>query len=335
MLRALSYRCALVLERHESVLFRIARISAASSRRAAVPSSWYSARMVHRWAVGLRSGRAAGLFFGASLWSVAFAGGCASDAVALDPTAGRGGASSGGDASGGAPMHGAGTESEGGADAGESTGGNAGKSTGESAGGNAGGGNAGAPSEGGAAAKAGSAGELAASGAAGDPNSAGGGGAGPIGSIDLSAVDPNTLSAIPEPPGLADARGRAATLLATLTQSQKLALIRGGAGSYVGNVLAAVTPPYVVSPLTEIQLRSANTVTYTNGTNSDAALAAHSRQVRAGAYTSSSIRARSAVRVPRTTRATCRRGSTTWPWAARRATCLSRLQSACREPERT
>lgn len=73
--------------------------------------------------------------------------------------------------------------------------------------------------------------------------SGGAAGTGVITSIDLHDVDPNALSKIPDPPGLADARSRAAALLATLSQSQKLSLIRGGPGGYVGNVPAVGSLP--------------------------------------------------------------------------------------------
>ncbi|MEO6602876.1 MAG: glycoside hydrolase family 3 C-terminal domain-containing protein, partial [Polyangiaceae bacterium] len=92
---------------------------------------------------------------------------------------------------------------------------------------------------------AGSAGDAASPGVGGDSSPAGSGNAseGPISAIDLSDVDPNALSVTPDPPGLANARIRATTLLATLSQSQKLALVQGSPGLYVGNVAAVGAIP--------------------------------------------------------------------------------------------
>jgi beta-glucosidase len=148
--------------------------------------------------------------------------GCGAEVITSNPSA-DGGGGSGGDLPGGSGGSTAGAPVAG-ADAGEA-------------------GTAGSSSDGGASANAGSGGEAGTLGDGGDGNSSGSAGAGVIGSLDLSGVDPSSLSKNPDPPGLEAARSRAAMLLATLSQSQKLALIHGGSGHYVGNVAAVGTIP--------------------------------------------------------------------------------------------
>jgi beta-glucosidase len=59
----------------------------------------------------------------------------------------------------------------------------------------------------------------------------------------LSGVDPGSLEPNGDLPGLADARNQATALAAQLSQAEKLTLVQGIAGSYVGNVLAVTDVP--------------------------------------------------------------------------------------------
>jgi len=88
----------------------------------------------------------------------------------------------------------------------------------------------------------GSAAEAGTAGASGESSSAGGRGT-DSDSLDLRGIAADTLNHNPAPPGLGDARSRAVALLATWSQTQKLALIRGSSGNYVGNVPAVGSIP--------------------------------------------------------------------------------------------
>jgi beta-glucosidase len=56
--------------------------------------------------------------------------------------------------------------------------------------------------------------------------------------LDLCRVDPASLERRAELPGLAEARARAAARLATLSQDDKLRLVQGSSGAFVGNIPA-------------------------------------------------------------------------------------------------
>ncbi|HYQ01135.1 MAG TPA: glycoside hydrolase family 3 C-terminal domain-containing protein [Polyangiaceae bacterium] len=217
--------------------------------------------MGRRGELGFQSGRAISLVLGASLWSVAFTEACGKGSA--HPDHGAGGVAAAGGASAGATTHegdagesGSAGSSEGGTDAGE--GGNAGDVAGGTSGksnstgnGGAGSNHAGNGNTGGA--NAGSSGNVGdnggvggngGSGNAGNGNAGGGsGGTGTLDSLDLSNLAPSVLNSNPDPPGLAAAQSRAAALLATLSQTQKLTLIRGNSGNYVGNVAAVGSIP--------------------------------------------------------------------------------------------
>ena len=64
-----------------------------------------------------------------------------------------------------------------------------------------------------------------------------------LGSLDLCGVTRATLSPSGELPDVAPARSRAAAILAGLSQAEKLTLVQGRSGSYVGNIGAVSGVP--------------------------------------------------------------------------------------------
>src|SRR4051812_40146276 len=66
-----------------------------------------------------------------------------------------------------------------------------------------------------------------------------------VAKLDLCALDPAQVEGRAEIPGLAEARARAQTRVAGLSQADKLRLVQGGSGAFVGNVPAVAGLPAI------------------------------------------------------------------------------------------